>query len=117
MAAACRYALTGVGAAIAPGNQKLNGNNADLLHAPMANNTTATVTGATDGGSARMALMWKLPLSCPRTTMPISIVKPPSVVASQEIIAAAQVAARPGLCPSSRYDRTLAGYRTRYNNR
>lgn len=42
MAAACRYALTGVGAAMAPGSQKCMGTMADLLSAPTSTATTAT---------------------------------------------------------------------------
>ena len=41
IAAACRYALTGVGAAIAPGSQKWNGKIADLLSAPTRSRTIA----------------------------------------------------------------------------
>ena len=41
IAAACRYALTGVGAAIAPGSQKWNGTMADLLSAPISSSTIA----------------------------------------------------------------------------
>ena len=44
MAAAWRYALTGVGAAIAPGSQKWNGKIADLLSAPTRMSTSAAST-------------------------------------------------------------------------
>ena len=44
MAAECRYAETGVGAAIAPGSQKWAGTMADLVSAPMRMSTMATVT-------------------------------------------------------------------------
>lgn len=53
MAAACRYALTGVGAAIAPGSQKCSGTTADLLSAPIRISTTATFTASPPGGCAR----------------------------------------------------------------
>ncbi len=43
IAAACRYALTGVGAAIAPGSQKCIGTIADLDSAPMSTSTSATL--------------------------------------------------------------------------
>ena len=39
MAAACRYALTGVGASIAAGSQKWNGTRADLVIAPTSTST------------------------------------------------------------------------------
>jgi hypothetical protein len=44
MAAACRYALTGVGAAIAPGSQKWKGTKADFDSAPTSSSRTATTT-------------------------------------------------------------------------
>ncbi len=47
-AAACRYALTGVAAAIASGSQKWNGNWADLVNAATA---TATAIAAVKPGS------------------------------------------------------------------
>ena len=40
--AECKYALTGVGAAMACGNQKWNGNCADLVNAPNSTSTNAT---------------------------------------------------------------------------
>ena len=44
IAAACRYALTGVGAAIAPGSQKWKGKMADLLSAPTSSRTIAVAS-------------------------------------------------------------------------
>ena len=55
IAAACRYALTGVGAAIAPGSQKWNGKMADLLNAPIRISTIAMVTDVPAGGSATIS--------------------------------------------------------------
>ena len=52
IAAACRYALTGVGAAIAPGSQKCIGTMADLDSAPMSTSTTATDAATPVGGAA-----------------------------------------------------------------
>ncbi len=46
IAAACRKALTGVGAAIAEGSQKWNGINADFDSAPTSTHTTPAVTAA-----------------------------------------------------------------------
>src|SRR4051794_33908907 len=48
--AECRYALTGVGAAMAPGNQAWNGYWADLVNAPTSINSIATVTAVLAGG-------------------------------------------------------------------
>ena len=42
IAAECRYALTGVGAVIAPGSQKCSGAMADLLIAPTITSTSHT---------------------------------------------------------------------------
>ena len=50
--AECRYALTGVGAFIALGNQEWNGACADFVSAPTRSSTTATVTAVPDGGFA-----------------------------------------------------------------
>jgi hypothetical protein len=49
MAAACRYALTGVGAAMAPGSQKWKGTSADLVTAPIRMRTTAAPTAPAAG--------------------------------------------------------------------
>ena len=51
IAAACRYALTGVGAAMAPGSQKWNGTMADLVSAPISSRTTAMSTYTPVGGA------------------------------------------------------------------
>ena len=47
--AECRYALTGVGATIAPGSQAWNGICADLVNAPSRISTRATVTASPPG--------------------------------------------------------------------
>ena len=52
MAAACRYALTGVGAAIAPGSQKCSGTIADLHSAPISTSATPIDTASPVGGLA-----------------------------------------------------------------
>ena len=49
MVAECKYALTGVGAAIAPGNQKWKGNCADFVKAPSKTRTDAVVITAPVG--------------------------------------------------------------------
>ena len=53
IAAACRYALTGVGAAMAPGSQKWKGKIADLLSAPTSRRTSAASTTGPVGATAR----------------------------------------------------------------
>ena len=50
IAAACRYALTGVGAAMAPGSQKWKGKIADLLSAPTSSSTIATLSSPSPPG-------------------------------------------------------------------
>ena len=52
IAAACRYALTGVGAAIAPGSQKCSGTMADFASAPTRISTMAIDAARPDGGAA-----------------------------------------------------------------
>jgi hypothetical protein len=47
--AECRYALTGVGAAIAAGSQAWKGNCADFVNAPSRISTRATVTSGPPG--------------------------------------------------------------------
>ena len=56
--AECRYALTGVGAAIAPGSHAWNGYCADFVNAPTSNMHMATVRAVLlAGGSARISLI------------------------------------------------------------
>lgn len=56
--AACRYALTGVGAAIAPGSQKWKGICADFVRAPTRTSRTAVVVRVSAaGGSASRSLI------------------------------------------------------------
>src|SRR6476661_9616655 len=88
IAAAWRYALTGVGAAMAPGSQKWNGTSADFDRAPTSRSTTAvTVTTSSGGGSASSAeieyVWWT-----PRAMMPTSIASPPNVVTRSACMAA-----------------------------
>src|SRR6185437_925678 len=52
IAAACRYALTGVGAAIAPGSQKCIGTIADFDSAPTSTRTIPTEAATPVGGAA-----------------------------------------------------------------
>src|SRR2546423_1718445 len=48
--AECRYALTGVGAAMAPGSHAWYGYWADLVHAPTSSSKMATVTAVLGAG-------------------------------------------------------------------
>ncbi len=86
MAAACRYALTGVGAAIAPGSQKWKGTSADLVIAPTRTSTTAAATASaagpatSPGACSRMAEIRYVPAAAPRMISPTSMARPPAVV-------------------------------------
>ena len=94
IAAACRYAETGVGAAIAPGSQKWNGSSADLVAAPTRTHTIATVTAVPAGGFATTSERRNVPAAVPRTTIPPSIDSPPNVVTTIACIAARRDALR-----------------------
>src|SRR5664279_277304 len=80
MVAACRYALAGVGAAIAPGSQNWNGMIADLLIPPTIINTIAVVINGPDGGLAMISDRVNVPAVTPSKTTPTSIASPPAVV-------------------------------------
>ena len=94
IAAACRYALTGVGAAMAPGSQKWKGKIADLLSAPTRISTRAASTIGPVGAAARISEMLEVPASTTISTTPISITSPPSVVTRSACRAARRLAAR-----------------------
>ena len=94
IAAAWRYALTGVGAAIAPGSQKWKGKIADFDRAPTRSMTTAASTIGPVGASERMVEMLEVPASTTSSTTPISITSPPSVVTSSACRAARRLDAR-----------------------
>ena len=102
MDAACRYALTGVGAAIAPGSQKWNGINADLVSAPTSSSATATATAGPAGGAATISLIRKVPAAAPTISIPTSMASPPNVVTSNACSPAWRLAALAGSCPMSR---------------
>ena len=88
IAAECRNADTGVGAAIAPGSQKWNGAIADLVSAPRTSSTTAvaiagacscsyvSAPGAVSAENSQCPVVW------PMRMMPTSITRPPNVVTS-----------------------------------
>src|SRR6476619_2502198 len=102
MVAACRYALAGVGAAIAPGSQNWNGTIADLLIPPTISSTTEVVTSGPDGGLCTIAEMVDVPASTPSMTAPISIIRPPAVVTMSAWEAAVLDDFLPARCAISR---------------
>ena len=82
IAAECRYADTGVGAAIAPGSQKWAGTIADLDSAPARIRMTA---GSTYGVAASCSMPLisdrvQTPVCWPNRMMPTSMARPPRVV-------------------------------------
>ena len=90
MAAECRYADTGVGAAIAPGNQKWNGACADFVSAPSRISVTAAVIPVTWSKSVIPAIceIFHTPVCVPKRMIPTSIASPPNVVTSNACVAA-----------------------------
>ena len=88
IAAECRNADTGVGAAMAPGSQKWNGAMADLVSAPTTSRTTAVaIAGVCSCSSVRApgsvsAENSQCPVVWPMSTMPTSMARPPMVVTS-----------------------------------
>ena len=94
IAAACRYALTGVGAAMAPGSQKWNGTIADFDSAPTSTRISATAAAVPLGGEATSSDSRYVPDTSPRMTTPTSIARPPAVVTSNAWVAARRLVAR-----------------------
>ena len=87
MAAACRYADTGVGAAMAAGSQKWNGTCADLDRAPTSTSATAAsssprgIPSSTRPGAAvRMPEIRHEPACTASMIRPTSMARPPKVV-------------------------------------
>ena len=110
-----RYALTGVGATIAPGSQRNVGYCADLVNAPTRIRPRAIPTGGPLGGFATISLMRYVPAACPRTTNPASIASAPALVTSSAWNAAAR--ALPSVCvlPISRNDVTAVNSQNPYS--
>ena len=81
--AECRYALTGVGAAIAPGSQKWNGNCADFVNAPTSTRTAATVAVVPAGGSAANSANELVPASTWNSATPARRHRPPPPVTTR----------------------------------
>ncbi len=92
MVAECRYALTGVGAAIAFGSQKWNGNWADFVAAPARINQKIAPAIGLDWTSAALfnqTCMDQLPVICESMIKPASMARPPPPVTSSACQAAA----------------------------
>ena len=94
IAAAWRYAETGVGAAIAPGSQKWKGAMADLLSAPTSMRRAASVAVGPTGTSCSTSCSRNVPVVTPKVTMPTSIASPPVVVTTRAVVAADRLAPR-----------------------
>ncbi len=102
IAAACRYALTGVGAAIAAGSQGWNGTCADFVSAPTSTSTRAPVTVGPVGGDATISDSRVVPAAWARTISPTSIARPPNVVTSSACMAARRDSFSSSDSPTSR---------------
>ena len=94
MAAACRYADTGVGAAMAAGSQKWNGAWADLVRAPISTSATATSSSPRIPGSAMRAgaasstpEIRQEPETWASMMRPASMARPPNVVTIRAVMA------------------------------
>ena len=107
IAAACRYALTGVGAAMAAGSQKWNGKIADFEIAPASTSITAVVASGPAGASAMITARLVDPTSTDSSTSPTSIASPPRVVTSSACSAAPRLVFDAVRCEISRYDSTV----------
>ncbi len=99
MAAECRYALTGVGAAIAAGNQKLTGKIADLEMAPARISTSAVARYAPPGRAPASTICDQryVPAYSPSMMKPISMARPPTVVTMRAWLAARRLPCCSGL--------------------
>ncbi|MNZ65842.1 hypothetical protein D3C78_840430 [compost metagenome] len=88
MVAECRYAETGVGAAMAWGSQKWNGNCADLVNTPSSTRHSATGNNALPCSRSRAAstsVSSKLPTVWPISRMPASSARPPPPVTASDM--------------------------------
>ncbi|CAM5741959.1 hypothetical protein SHIRM173S_02196 [Streptomyces hirsutus] len=117
IAAACRKALTGVGATIAAGSQPCTGICADLANAPTRTSTTAAGTAPPRGGSARIAETRYVPASWPSTMKPSSIARPPAAVTSRACRAARRCTARAPRPAISRKEATVVSSQKTYSTK
>ena len=107
MVAECRKALTGVGAAIAPGSQKCHGTCADLVNAPTQHQRQAHLRrGRGRARPSSTPCRSAVPASCTRHTRPPSIASPPAPVTSSARCAATRAPATWSSRPISRNDST-----------
>src|SRR5690606_18075990 len=94
MVAACRYALTGVMATIAPGSQEWNGSCADLVNAASATRTatgTANPESEISSGWATIVSRSEVPVATMmRTTATSNPTPPPAVTSSARLAGAAE---------------------------
>ncbi len=97
-----RYALIGVGATIAPGSQKWNGNWADLASAPRATRPTATSAWVPESSEPRIADSDHDPVSCASRTKPASIARPAALVVMSARSAAVRARSTSSSMPISR---------------
>ncbi len=104
--AECRNAVTGVGATIAPGSQKLKGNWADLLNAPTSTRATPICAVVDVGAAARMPCRFVVPAALTRQTNPPSMARPPAPVTSSARCAEARAPASSSSRPMRRNDIT-----------
>ena len=114
MAAACRYALTGVGAAIASGNQACSGTWAHLASAPTRTSSTASWTSPPSGGCASRDEIRSVPASWRSSTRPSSITKPAPVVTSRARRAARRLARARPPSPISRNEHSVVSSHATY---
>src|SRR5699024_7002906 len=120
MAAECRYAETGVGAAMAPGSQKWNGILADFDSAPAKIKHRATVTYGVfaQPSYAVMSLKCHTPVWRPKMMMPTNIAKPPAAVTISACVAERREEARSPEYATSRKDSTeVISQKTYINSR
>ncbi len=94
MAAACRYADTGVGAAMAAGSQKWKGAWADFVRAPISTRATATSSSPRSpasamraGAASRTPEIRQDPAKWASMIRPASMARPPNVVTIRAVMA------------------------------
>ena len=104
MVAACRYALTGVGATIAPGSHGWNGTWADLVAAAIITSTAPTVAAVPSTGAS--SLISVVPAAPVTSSSPASRTRPPPAVTIRARRAATRTAGSVLLCPTRRNEVT-----------
>ncbi len=110
MVAECRYAETGVGAAIAWGSQKWKGNCADLVNTPSRIRISTSGYRAwarISSPAARTSVSSKLPAMWPSSSTPASSARPPPPVTVRAILAPLRASERLPQKPMSRNEDRL----------